>query len=751
MSATRDPSQPELQALLLSFNARRYDEMERGARQLLQRYPDSGQLYKALGVALQAQGKEAVETLQRARTLLPEDAELPGNLGNLLSQQGRHEEALACYRDALALRPDFAEAHGNLGLALMRAGRLEEALSCLQRALQLKPGFVEAHCNVGLVLQRLGRLEDALASLQRALALKPDFAAAQSLLGKALFESAHGLAAQGQTQAAIMRYQQLLQRQPAHLPALCNLGLLLQGLGRLAEAESLYRRGLALAPDASELLNNLGNALKAQGRLDEALALYRRAIAARPADTLAYGNLAAALRELGDLDGAAACYQRILALQPEQHWAHSDLLFLGCHREQHSLDAARAAAEAYGTGLAALAQSGRDWPNRPDPERCLRVGLVSADLREHPVGYFLQTLLAALAEQAADRLTLLVYANNAQHDGLSAAMKASVAGWRQVQDLSDEALAAQIEADAVDILIDLSGHTAGNRLPVFARRPAPLQLSWLGYCASTGVAAIDYVLSDPWIAPPNMEAAFTERLWRLPESFLCFTPPALDLPVAPLPAAAQGHLTFGCFNKLNKLNDAVLRLWAELLAAVPGSQLYLKNAQLDVASTRAAQLARLAALGVPGERLRLEGASPRADYLRCYAQVDIALDPFPYPGGTTSMEALWMGVPVLTLAGTTPLSRQGVSIMQNLQLPDWVASDRTSYLSLAQRHAADLPALEALRQGLRARLLHSPLCDAPRFATHFEAALRQMWRHWCDERKKAPNQSGPAGCVSPQA
>jgi len=750
MSATRDPSPLELQPLLLSFNARRYDEMERAARALLLSFPDSGALWKALGVALQAQGKEAIETLRRARTLLPDDAELPSNLGNLLSQQGRHEEALGCYRDALALRPDFAEAHGNLGLALMRAGRLDEAQSCLQRALQLKPGFVEAHCNLGLVLQRLGRMDEALASFERALALKPDFAAAQSLLGKALFDAAHAQAAQGRTVAAIARYQQLLQRQPQHLPALCNLGLLQQGLGRLADAEALYRRGLALDPGATELLNNLGNTLKAQGRLDEALTLYRRAIAARPADTLAHGNLAAALRELGDFDGAAHGYRRILALQPEQRWAHSDLLFLQCHLEPDTAAAARAAAERYGATLASITPARDGWPDAAEPARCLRVGLVSADLREHPVGYFLQALLAALAAQASDRLALLIYANNAQHDGLSAALKASVSGWRQVQDMSDAQLAAQIEADGVDILIDLSGHTAGNRLPVFARKPAPLQLAWLGYCASTGVAAIDYVLSDPWIAPPGTEAAFTERLWRLPESFLCFTPPTPALPIAPLPAAARGHLTFGCFNKLNKLNDAVLRLWAELLAAVPGSRLYLKNAQLDVASTRAGLQARLAALGVPAERLWLEGASPRADYLRCYANVDIALDPFPYPGGTTSMEALWMGVPVLTLAGTTPLSRQGVSIMQNLRLPDWVAADRADYLALAQRHAADLQTLAVLRQGLRARLLRSPLCDAPRFATYFEAALRQLWRRHCDE-KKAPNQSGPPGCVSPQA
>ncbi|MEJ6002317.1 O-linked N-acetylglucosamine transferase, SPINDLY family protein [Paucibacter soli] len=742
MSATRDPSQAELQPLLQCFNTRRYDEMERAARALLLRFPDSGLLCKALGVALQAQGKEAIETLRRARTLLPDDAELPSNLGNLLSQQGLHKEALACYRDALALRPDFAEAHGNLGLALMRAGRLDDALPCLQRALQLKPGFVEAHCNLGLVLQRLGRLDEALQAFERALALKPDFAAAQALLDKALFDAAHALAAQGQTQAAIARYQRLLQRQPGHLPALCNLGLLLQGLGRFAEAAALYRRGLELDPAATELLNNLGNTLKAQGLVDEALPLYRRAIAARPSDTLAHANLAAALRELGDFDGAAHGYQRILALQPEQHWAHSDLLFLRCHREPESPAATRAAAARYGATLASLAPARAHWPNAAEPARCLRVGLVSADLREHPVGYFLQSLLTALAAQAGDQLSLIAYANNAQHDGLSAALKASAAGWRQVQDLSDAQLAAQIEADGIDILVDLSGHTAGNRLPAFARKPAPLQLSWLGYCASTGVAAIDHVLCDPWIAPPGMEAAFTEGLWRLPESFLCFTPPTLPLPVAPLPAATRGQLTFGCFNKFNKLNDAVLRLWAELLAALPGSRLYLKNAQLDVASTRAGLQARLAALGIPAERLWLEGASPRTDYLRCYADVDIALDPFPYPGGTTSMEALWMGVPVLTLAGSTPLARQGVSIMQNLQLPDWVAADRADYLTLAQRHAADLQTLAALRQGLRARLLRSPLCDAPRFATHFEAALRQLWRQWCEQKRKGPDQVG---------
>jgi predicted O-linked N-acetylglucosamine transferase (SPINDLY family) len=303
-------------------------------------------------------------------------------------------------------------------------------------------------------------------------------------------------------------------------------------------------------------------------------------------------------------------------------------------------------------------------------------------------------------------------------------------------ELSDEKLAQQIRDDGIDILIDLSGHTGHNRLLMFAWKPAPIQLTWLGYFASTGLAAMDYLLADPWMVPAAETDHFIEKIWYMPESYLCFTAPYFDICVEPLPALNHSHITFGCFNNLNKMNDAVVALWVKVLRAVPNSRLFLKTGQLDEASMRHSVAQRFAEHGIDASRLILESASPRAELLAAYNRVDIALDPFPYPGGTTSAEALWMGVPVLTLAGDRFLSRMGESILQNVGLSDWIAADADDYVARAVRHAGNISGLAALRDGLRQQVLASPLFDAPRFAHHFETALRGMWKHWCQQQEK---------------
>lgn len=768
MSVSPEPPRAALQPLLTCFNARRYDEMERLARLLLQDYPDAGDVWKALAISLQAQGKDAVPSLQRAIQMLPGDAELPSNLGNLLSQQGRHEQALQCYQEALALRPDFAEAHGNLGLALMRMGRLESAIHHLQRAVEIKPAFAEGHCNLGIALRLAGQYVAAEHSLERAIAVRSSFLQAHLQLGRvhqacgrfdqasssfrrvlelqaghveAQFELAISYGEAGRRTEAIACYRQLLLSQPAHTPACCNLGLLLQAEGQAAEAMHTYQSGLRHAPESSELINNLGNLMKSQGCIDEAVQLYRRAIAQRKDDLLAYGNLAVALRERADFAGAADCYEHILAFSPRSFASHSDLLFLHCHSETMDAAAARSAAQAYGQRVSTYAVPYRHWLGSFDPERRLRIGLLSPDLREHPVGFFLHSVIAALATTASSCVELVAYdGKRSAEDRLSASFRQMIPQWHSVQQLDDAQLAAKIHADQIDILVDLSGHTVGNRLPVLAYRPAPVQMTWLGYCGSTGVPTIDYFLADPWIAPAGMEAAFTEHLWRMPDTFLCFTPPDIDLSVGTLPAGSSKQITFGCFNKLNKLGEEVLTVWAGLLQSVHNSRLYLKNGQLAYPRMRESLLMRFAAKGIAKERIVLEGPSSRDEYLECYRKVDIALDPFPYPGGTTSLEALWMGVPVLTLGGRSALSRQGLSIMQNLGMQDWIAGSHEEYIALAQQHASDLPKLQSLRATLRQRLLTSPLCDAQAFATQLESAWRQMWAERC-RKPQSPDES----------
>jgi protein O-GlcNAc transferase len=301
--------------------------------------------------------------------------------------------------------------------------------------------------------------------------------------------------------------------------------------------------------------------------------------------------------------------------------------------------------------------------------------------------------------------------------------------------LTDAALADRIRQDQIDILIDLSGHTGFNRLPVFAWKAAPIQATWLGYFSTTGVAAIDYLIADPVTLRQTEEKYFTETIWRLKQTRLCFTPPSDASPApGPLPALANGHVTFGCFNHLSKMNDAVVAVWSRLLHAVPGSRLFLKSPPLADAQVRQQTIARFSQRGIDASRLLFEGLSAKQAYLAAYCQVDVALDPFPYPGGTTTMEALWMGVPVLTLEGERFLSRQGVGLLKTAALDAWIATDENDYVERGAALAADLPALAALRARLREQVRASPLCDAPRFAADLTAALREMWRRWCRDR-----------------
>ncbi|WP_077035105.1 tetratricopeptide repeat protein [Pelomonas sp. KK5] len=563
-----------------------------------------------------------------------------------------------------------------LGHELLRSQRWVEALACYEAVLELAPGHVPARVGQGIALQNLGRLGPAVAAYRQALALRPQLSAARYNLGSCLLE-----------------------------------------LGRHGEAEAALREVLAQQPDHAGALANLGTALKHQQRYDEALRACERALALQPAAGLHHANLGALLRELGRIEEALSCYERVTALEPGNFAAFSDRIFLAQYTDADPAPLLRA----YGEAVAAAARPYAQWPAR-EPAARLRVGLVSADLREHPIGYFLESVLAA----TADAVDWHAYPNSPASDTLSERLRGHCRQWTPITGLDDEAAARLIHADGLDLLIDLSGHTAGNRLPLFAWKPAPRQATWLGSCTETGVAAIDHFMADPWIAPADMP--FIAAVQRLPETFLCFTPPAGAPELAPLPALKAGHLTFGCFNKLAKLNDGVLDAWARILSALPRSRLMLKCGTLADDAQRRRMAQRFAERGIAAERLIFEGPSPRSDYLRTYDRVDIVLDPFPYPGGTTSIEGLWMGVPVLTLAGATPLARQGLSIMNNLGLPEWVATDANDYVARAISLASttNTQALAELRQGLRDRLRTSPLCDAGRFAGHLLQALQQM-------------------------
>ncbi|MBI3222143.1 MAG: tetratricopeptide repeat protein [Nitrosomonadales bacterium] len=514
--------------------------------------------------------------------------------------------------------------------------------------------------------------------------------------------------------------------QPADAMAHSNLGNALKDRGQLAEAVSAYRRALQLKSDLPGIHYNLGLALFDLGQAENAIASYRQALALKPDYAEAHSDLGNAFKYLGQLEHALTSFRRALELRPDLIMAHNNLLFTLHYTSQYSASYYLDRAREFGRLLSGRAL-GRftDWRHVHDPAR-LRVGIVTGDLCNHPVGYFLEGLITHLDP---DKIELIAYPTYAKEDDLTARIKPYFSGWRSLAALNDEAAARLIHADGIHILLDVSGHSRHNRLPIFAWKPAPIQVTWLALPGTTGVNEMDYVLGDSLSIPSEHENHFSETVWRLPDSYLCFSPPTSPTEVGALPARSTGQVTFGSFNNLSKMTDEAVALWSRILLSIPGSRLYLKTSQLKHEDIREQTRQRFASHGVGAERLLLSGTlGSMTEHLAEYNKVDIALDTFPYPGVTTSFDALWMGVPVLSLQGDRFMSLTAKTIAQHAGLADWVAVDTDDYLSKAASFASDLEQLAALRARLRQQALSSPLFDAPRFARNFEHALWAMWQ-----------------------
>jgi len=656
------------------------------------------------GHVLEAEGRieEAMQRYLSAIRLAPNPARAHLNRGNILLAKGDLKGALDAFGTAIKHNPDYAGAYYNMGNALLGNGQLDEAVKSYRRALEINPDYAEVHCSLGVALKNLGQLDSAIASFRRALEIKPDLAEAHTNLGVAMQD-------------------------------IFSLGNALMGNGKLEDMVANYRRVLEIKPDYAEAHTTLGVALKDLGQLDGAVASYRRALEIKPDLAEAHYNLDIALQDLGQHDGALASFQRALEIKPDFAYAHSNLLFVLNYTDSHApsyyLEQARQygriVAEKVGTRFSA-------WQSAAQPER-LRVRLVSGDLLNHSVGFFLEGLLAHIDPA---RIELIAYSTHHKEDELTARIRPYFSVWKSLAGKSDEAAARLIHADGVHILLDLSGHTRYNRLPVFAWKPALVQAMWLGYFASTGVAEMDYILGDRWMLPDGEEYHFVERGWRLSGAHSCLTPPKEDIKVEELPALRNRLITFGTLNNLAKMNDRVVACWARILSEIPNSRLYLNTSNLRDDALRKSVIERYAAQGIPENRLILEATTGRVAALNSYNKIDIALDPFPYPGGTTSYEALWMGVPILTMRGSNYISHLGESIMHNAGLPDWIAANEEDYRAKAIALASDKTKLAALRTGLRQQVLASPLFDAQRFARDFEAALWGMWQRYQDQQGK---------------
>lgn len=605
-------------------------------------------------------------------------------------QAGRHAEAEVRYRHILELDPQNPNALHLLGVLAQEAGRNEEAVALISQAIRVFPHGPAFHNNLGNALKALGRLEEARNAYLSALRLQPDYTEAQS-----------------------------------------SLGLVLHGLKRWDEAVELFLTALRMRPDHPIVLNNLGVSLNLMGRLEEATAAFRRSLELNPDQPETHNNLSSILYEQGDSEGALAHGRKALELRPGYTAAHSSLL-LRLNYEP-SLTPGELFAAHKEWGRVHEAPPAKELPAfRVDlnSERLLRVGYVSPDFRRHSVAAFFEPLLLG---HDRTQVEIHCYSQVADPDEVTQRLCALSDHWRKIVGLNDDALADLIRQDRIDVLVDLAGHTANGRLPLFARRPAPVQITWLGYPNTTGMKAFNARFTDEVADPKGAgaEAFHTETLVRLPQGFLCYGPPREAPPVAPLPALHRKHFTFGSFNSLLKVNAKVISAWAEILKRTPGSRLLLKGLlQRDAANRR-----RFEKLfedrGVSLGRIALIPAVPEfRDHLATYAQVDLALDPFPYNGTTTTCEALWMGVPTLTLRGDRHAGRVGASILSRVGLEAFIAEDLGSYIQSAELWAGRARALSDLRAGLRNRMAASALCDAQGFAAQMEAAYRELWEGW---------------------
>jgi predicted O-linked N-acetylglucosamine transferase (SPINDLY family) len=702
------PDDPRPEVLLASVCQTRGDRA--GAVEHLQRacalQPDNLALWIRLVAVGESLGRwEVVKTAaQRALELHPNAPDLENSLANALFLEGQLDQAETLYRHALAAAPQMARVWSNLGALLQRKDQPAEAERACRRALALDPLQPQAFNNLATTLRALGRLDEAEAACRQALTLHPGFA-----------------------------------------EATFNLGCVLQSRDRTAEAEAAYRQTLALSPGYEKAAYNLATTLDRPGHLADAEKAYRQILAQNPQHASAAMNLGNLLHNASRFDEADEQYRQAMGVSSHKASGHANLLLNAQYRPGVTAAGLFAAHCQWGQQHAdPLTATAMPAANSPEPDRPLRLGLVSADLGRHPVGYFLASTLETLNREL---FPVYCYSDRTTEDDLSQRIQATAHTWRRTAKLSHDALAEQIQADGIDMLFDLAGHMAGNRLLLFARRPAPVQITWIGYPGTTGLSAIDYLLADRHHVPPGAEQFCQEQVLRMPEGYVCYAPPDDAPPIGPQPAVAAGYVTFACFNKPAKINVELAALWAQILDRLPTARLLLKYPGLDDPTMQARYRQMFRDVGVAAERLELSGESSHKELLDCYNRVDVALDTRPYSGGLTTCEALWMGVPVITWPGATFAGRHALSHLSSAGLEGTIATSGEDYVARAVAWASDLERLAELRATLRARMLAAPLCNAPRFAAEFQRLLRRIWRAWCQRPSATPAGQWWPGCL----
>ena len=737
--------------------AGRLEDAEKIYRQILAQHPDCADALHLYGVLCAQRGRrpEALENIRKAIRLHPNVTGFQVNLGNVLLAGGNAQEAVEAYRRAISLQPGNVLSHNSLGNALCELRHFDEAIQSYRAALSIQPNLADAWSNLGNALREKRNFGEAIASAKKALAIRPDFAEAMSVLGNALRES-------GRTDEAIEQYHAALALRPDMPEIFINLALALGIRRRFDEALAAIDKTLELRPDWALAWSNRAKTLRDHGRLEDATASARRALELSPDLAEAQINLAGCLMDSGDIDGALDSANRAMELGPKIPTAHN--LAANVFKEAGRIAEAIAALDRAlelnkndpvihsnkvyllefdprcdASGLVAEQRRWNEFHAKPleklirphdnvrSPDRRLRIGYVSPYFRDHAQAFFLVPLLES---HDHGQFEIYCYSDADYLDGITERLRRCADVWRHTAGLSAEELADQVRGDRIDILVDLVMHMAFNRALTFARKPAPVQVAWLAYPGGTGLEAIDYRITDPYLDPPGPhdETCDREKPVHLPDTFWCYDPLTSEPAVSSPPCLETGFVTFGCLNNFCKVNEQVLHLWARVLGAVNRSRLMILCPQ---GNHRQSLLDLLQRDGIGPDRVELIARGSRSQYLEHYHRIDLGLDTFPYNGHTTSLDSFWMGVPVITLVGRTVVGRAGLSQLSNLALPELVARTPEEYVRIAADLASKLPRLSELRRTLRPRMRASPLMDAPRFAHHIEAAYRRMWTEWC--------------------
>ncbi|MGJ5036814.1 MULTISPECIES: tetratricopeptide repeat protein [unclassified Bradyrhizobium] len=704
-----------------AYRSGRHADAQAICGQALALVPDHFDALHLLGASALDSGRLdlAEQALTRAVAVEPRNAEALANLGLVLFSMKRYEEARAVQERAVALKPNFATALTSLGNTLMNMQLFAQAIEVHDRAIALKPDFADAYCNRGMAQLLLLRNEEARQSFDRALALAPRHM--QATFGKGLvsINLRH-------LEQALAAFNAALAMKPGTAAVIAQRGRLYVQMGRFAEAEADFDAALATDPGLEAALLGKAHVCVLTERIAPAMLACKRVLEQNPASEVALIWLGTCLAKQGDTAGAIQHFDRALEIKPDFEDAMMKKIF---------------ALDFYpGADVAVHQAVRREWWERigahisqrqlaaidRDPDRRITVGYVSSDFRSHSAAL---TFLPVLRHHDHAAFKVICYSCSPLVDSVTEQCKAAADGWVDGSQLSDDELADRIQADQVDILVDLSGHSAGNRLTVFARKPAPIQVTAWGNATGTGLPTMDYFFADPVTVPAAVRPLFAEQVYDLPA--LITTDPLPDAQPTPLPMLRNGYVNFGVFNRVDKISDEVLRVWSALLQALPDARIVIKNGALEDAYLRDTLIARFAAHGVGESRLTCLGASMRHEHIAAFANIDISLDPFPQNGGVSTWESLQAGVPVVAKLGNSAASRAGGAIVKAIGLDDWVAEDDEGYIAIALKHAARPAELAQLRAELPMRVANSAAGNVETYTRKVEEGYRQFWRRYC--------------------